>query len=148
LAIGIAESRGRASSVAAAGLATYPVVEAAIERHSGTVDVAVGGRFGPAVNRLVGLVEQWAQGSAVASYHHRRLTTRLFASAWQSLPASDQNATSLLAGELGVAYEATKVLAFDAGTRAIWQRTPPTGAPFVQGTVFAGVSLRAPRVRW
>jgi hypothetical protein len=151
LAIGIAEAKARASSFAAAGLTTYPVVEAAFERRAtagGSVGVAVDGRLGPAVNRIDGLVEQRIQGTIVASHHHRRFATRVFASAAQSLPPGGPSATSLFAGELGVAYDATSVVAFDVGARTIWERIAPAGAPFLQNTVFAGVSLHAPRVRW
>jgi hypothetical protein len=148
LTVGVAEARERTSSVSAAALTTYPVVEAALEHRRGPVDVQVNGRLGPAVNRLFGVVEQWAQGSVVAKYRYRRLTTHLFGSAWQTVGSGDPYATSLLAAELGVAYDANEIVAFDAGTRAIWQRTPPAGTPFTQGTVFAGVSLHAPKVRW
>ena len=150
LSVGVAEARQSASPGAAAGFATYPVVEATFARHgvADSLDVAAEGRLGPVVNRLDGLVEQRVQGTLTATHRHRRLTTRLFASAAQTVPGDEQNATSLFASELDVAYDANQFVSFDTGGRLIWQRIVGTGVPFLQGTLFAGVTLRAPRVRW
>jgi hypothetical protein len=148
IAGGVAEAWEVPAPTAAAELSTYPVVEASFERHGEHLDVDVGGRLGPGVNRLIGLVQQEVQGTVTASHRYHRLTTRVFASALQSLPTNDVNATSFVAGEIGVSYDATKVVALDAGTRGMWQRISPTGVPFLQSTVFAGVTVHAPRVQW
>ena len=151
LTLGISEARARASTVAATRFDTYPVVEAVFQRHAsagGRVDIAVSARLGPTVNRLIGLVDQRVQGAVAASHRYHRLTTRVLTSASQSVPATGVDATSLFAGELGIVYDATEAVSFDAGTRAFWQRLAATAVPFGQGTVFAGMSLRAPPARW
>jgi hypothetical protein len=103
--------------------------------------------LGPVINPLIGLVDQRVQGTLAASHTHRRLATKLFLSASQSVPPNGVNATSLLAGELGVAYGATRAVALDAGFRGFWQRQEASGASFLQATAFVGVTLRAPPMR-
>jgi hypothetical protein len=151
LTLGATEARARASAIAADTYTTYPVVEAALERKrdaGGHLAVSIGARLGPMVNRLDGTVEQWVQGTLAASHSRRRLTTRLFTSAGETVNARSANAMSLFAGELGAAYAATGAVTLDAGVRGFWQRLETTRVPFVQGTVFIGVSLRAPTQRF
>jgi hypothetical protein len=150
LSLGVSEGRDRAAPRAVVQFATYPVVEAVFERRAagGHVDVLVSGRLGPTINRLFGTVEERVQGTIAASHHHRRFTTRALTSAAWSLTASRAEETRLFAGELALAYEATTAVAYDAGVRGFWQSLATNGAPFLQGTMFVGVSLGAPPVRW
>jgi hypothetical protein len=147
----VSEGGDRAATTAATQFATYPVVEALFEHRAavgGHVGVLASGRLGPAINRLLGTVEQRIQGTLTASHHYRRLTARALTSAAWSMPAISANETSLFAGELAVAYDATKAVAWDAGVRGFGQRLAAAGAPFLQGTMFVGLSLRAPPARW
>ena len=151
LSLGVSETRTRASAFAPYTSATYPVAEGVLERRSGAdgqLDARVGVRLGPLVNRLLGVVEERVEASLAGSYRRRRLTARVLASGSRSVPASTPIATSLLAGELGVAYGATHVVAVDTGVRGIWQRQEATLGTFSQGTVFIGVTWRAPPARW
>lgn len=150
LSIGVSEARTRTSPTAAYAFGTYPVAEAVIDHHpnhDGHTDVRVGVKLGPVVNRLIGLVDQRVEGSLVLTHRHRRLDTHVFASGSQSIPANDVNATSLVSGELGAAYRVTRLVVFDAGLRGMWQRQTIAQVGFLQGTLFFGVTLRAPPTR-
>jgi hypothetical protein len=92
-------------------------------------------------------VEQRLQGTLTATHRHRRFTTRALTSAAWSLMTPPAQETRLLAGELDLAYQATKVVTWDAGVRGFWQSLA-AGAPFGQGTLFVGASFGAPPVRW
>jgi hypothetical protein len=150
LTLGASEAGARTSAFAARGFETHPVAEAVLEqRHArpeGHVDVRFGVRLGPVVNRLVGIVDERVGGTLTASHTYRRVTTHALAGASQSVPASGVYATSLVAGELGVAYALRDFVTFDLGVRGLWQRQQVPEAVFLQGTVFAGVTFRAPPV--
>jgi hypothetical protein len=150
LALGFGEARVRASAFSSYTFETHPVVEAVLEHHPTTgksINVRLGARVGPAVNRLVGVVEERVEGSIVASHTYQQFTTHAFASAMQAVPTSNPYATSLLASELGTAYGATDLVVFDAGVRGLWQRQGLPPAAFLQGVFFLGITLRAPKVR-
>jgi hypothetical protein len=151
LTLGASESRARMSALAAHDFETHPVAEAVLEqrnpRPEGQVDLRLDVRLGPVVNRLVGIVDERVGGTLTASHTYRRLTTHALAGVSQSVPASGAYATSLVAGELGVAYALREFVTFDVGVRGLWQRQEAPEAVFLQGTAFAGVTFRAPPVR-
>lgn len=151
LTAGVSEARMRADSNSAHTFTTYPVAELAFERRGvpgGRVGVLAGARIAPVVNRLFGFVEERVEGTLGVTYERRRLATRGSISASRSVPATGPNATTLFGGELGAGYAVTRGVAFDGGARCLWQRQESTGAAFVQGTFFVGVTLRAPQVRF
>jgi hypothetical protein len=148
LRLGVSEGHTRASAVSAEALETFPVVEGVVERRTareGQLDARASARLGPVINRLVGIVEERVEANLSASYLRRKVTARGFVSASRSVPATGLYATSLFAGELGTAYGAAKLVTVDTGVRFIWQRQEATGVAFSQGTLFLGVTLRAPR---
>jgi hypothetical protein len=149
LRLGVGEARTRASASSREVLEAYPVVEGVAERRTaseGQLDARASVRLGPVLDRLVGVVDERVEGALSASYRRRRLTARGFVSGSRSvLPSSSAYATSLFAGELGAAYGAAKLVTVDTGVRFIWQRQEATGVAFSQGTLFLGVTLRAPR---
>jgi hypothetical protein len=99
------------------------------------------------VNRLLGIVDERVQGTLAAGYTYGRLATHAFAVASQSVPANGLYATKLVSGELSAGYAVSKVVGFDAGVRGMWQRADAAQAAFLQGTVFIGMTLRAPPIR-
>ena len=112
------------------------------------------------MNRLLGIVDERAQGTLQAKWTHGPFIVDTFASAQQSVPTGGPNATTVLAGELGLSYAASAAVTFDLGVRGLWQKanqpivstaTPGTTeiveASIVQGIVFVGVTLRAPTAR-
>lgn len=148
--LGVSEARVRTSETASPVFGSYPVVEAVFEHHptpEGHIDVRLGARLGPVVNRLVGLVDERVEGSLAVSHTYRRLTTHAFVSGSQSVPASGANATSLVVGELGTAYGVSRLVALDAGVRGLWQHQEVAQIGFAQGTLFFGVTFRAPPIR-
>jgi hypothetical protein len=152
LALGAGEAQARTSARAPQRFETEPVIEGALESRrtaDGRLGAFLGARLGPTVNRLVGFVDERLEGTLAASYQYRRLTTRVLGSASASVPFRGPNAATLVAGELSAAYGATRVVAVDGGLRGVWQRQDVTGgATFGQGTLFIGVTLRAPPTRW
>jgi hypothetical protein len=105
-------------------------------------------RLGPVYNRLLGLVDERAQASLAATYQLRRFQARALASASTSVPTTGADASTLLAGEIGVVYRATPIVGIDAGLRELWQRQEATKALFLQQIAFVGVSLRGLHERW
>lgn len=148
---GVSEARARVSAVAPHTLGVFPVAEAVAERRStpgaGRVDLRLGLRLGPVVNRLVGLVDQRAQGTLAVSRTRGRSGAHAYASAARSVGASGAASIRLLSGELGASYGASESLNFDAGVRGLWQRQGVHLPDLMQATVFVGVSLRAPTTR-
>lgn len=162
LTVGISQVRARTTGITAYTFETHPVAEVVLEERppsaGGHVNVRIGLRVGPVVNRLLGIVDERVQGTLAAAYTYQRLTTHAFAIASQTVPPSAPYATELVSGELGAAYDVSNVVRFDVGVRGLWQRLDPAvamGRPlpssaqvaFLQGTIFAGVTLRAPPVR-
>src|SRR5262249_37764340 len=151
LKVGVSEARMRNTPTATPAFDTYPVAEGVFE-HSmptgGHLDARIGVRLGPTVNRLFGVGDERLEGTLGASHRLRRLTTRATASGSRSVMTPAAFATSLVAGEVSVAYDATRVVAIDGGMRALWQRQDATGATFSQGTMFIGVTFKAPPLRW
>lgn len=151
LTLGVSEVRVRAGASASYVFETYPVAEIVLDEHPRTAEghlaVRFGARLGPVVNQLLGIVDERVQGTLAVGYAYRRLATHAFAVASQSVPTSRPYATTLLSGELGAAYGVSRVVSFDVGVRALWQRADVTRAAFLQGTAFIGVTLRAPPIR-
>jgi hypothetical protein len=165
LRLGASEARTRTSPSARSSWETHPVAEAGLEQRILTaedrVTLRVGARLGPVVNRLLAVVDERIQGTLQSKWTHGPFAVNAFASAQQSVPTGGPNATTLLTGELGLAYAATDAVIFDIGVRGLWQRaalSTPTAATqqaatgiaeatIVQGIVFVGVTLRAPTMR-
>jgi hypothetical protein len=158
--LGVSEARVRASPLAQSVDQTNPVAEAILEQRLLTdgdrVTVRIGSRLGPVVNRLLGIVDERIQGTLEFKWTHGPFATSAFASAQQSVPTGGPDATELVAGEVGLSYAATEVVALDTGVRGLWQRAPqffgPATTPgptttVVQGIVFVGVTLHAPTMR-
>jgi hypothetical protein len=163
IALGGAEVRARAAANASSAYTTYPVAEITLEHRWGqpTDRFAIRSiaRLAPVVNRVYGTVDERAQATLQGTWTHQRLVLNAFATAQQTVPADNASAVQLVAGELSASYatSATSFWAFDVGVRTMGQRlsTPVslgssdyTQTSFVQGIVFFGLSMRAPRVRW
>jgi hypothetical protein len=141
----------RTSARALEAYGAYPVLMAALEQHApffSHVDLMIEGRLGPMVNRLYGIVDERAECTLTAVHQDGRFGAHLFASASQSVDAKSRYATSLAAGELGGSYAESRLVAFDAGVRVLWQRVAEIGVPLLQSTMFLGVRLRAPEARF
>jgi hypothetical protein len=164
LRLGASEARIRTSPSAGSSWETHPVAEADLEQRFLTaedrVTIRVGARLGPVVNRLLAIVDERIQGTLQSKWTHGPFAVNAFASAQQSVPTGGPNATTLLTGELGLAYAATEAVLFDIGVRGLWQRaaiSTTAGAQQAatgiaeeslgQGVVFVGVTLRAPTMR-
>lgn len=150
ISLGVSQAWMRTSETSAHRHGTYPVAEVGFDYRptaDGQVGLRAAVRLGPVVNRLIGYVDERLEGSLAAVHVHRRLATRLLVSGSQSVPVSAAGATRVLAGEAGAAYDLGRVVMFDAGVRALWQRQEMGGASFVQGTLFVGVTFRAPPIR-
>lgn len=151
LTAGVSEARVRATATGPHTFETHPVAEVVVEQRrplaEGRVDVRLGARLGPVVNRLLGLVDERIEGTLGAIHAYHRFATHASLSLSQSVPVSGVNAFTLLSAEIGGAHRTTDAVSFDTGVRALWQRQEATGATFLQGTVFIGVTLRAPPTR-
>ncbi len=161
LTAGVTEARSRPDDRSTNRYQTFPVGELALEQSHLTagdrVVVRVGAGVSPTVNQLYGNVDERVEGTVRATWTHRRLALTAYASAQQSVPTDGDYAVQLLAGELSATYDTGGVVSFDGGVRAIGQRAnepppPGSGVPgessFVQGIVFLGVTLRAPKLRF
>jgi hypothetical protein len=147
---GLSEVHARVPLLVAPGFATYPVVEAGLERRAlgaSPVSARAGARLGPVVNRLTGTVDERLQVTLAASYERARITTAGSFALSCSIPAGGPEAATVIGGELGAGYGVTERVTFDAGARGLWQRFGATGSTLSQGMLFLGVTLRAPTVR-
>jgi hypothetical protein len=164
LMLGVSQARAQASLLVQASEEAHPVAEATVDHRISTgedrVTLHAGARLGPVVNRLLGIVDERVQGTLLSKWTEGPFVLSASGSAQQSVPTQGPNATTLLAGELGLSYVATDVLVFDAGLRGVWQNAnqpvTSTSAPgamniveasITQGTVFVGVTFRAPTIR-
>jgi hypothetical protein len=164
LTLGISEARVLASPFAGALTETDPVAEAVVEHRILTdqdrVTVRIGARLGPAVNRLLGIVDERIQGTLLSKWAHEPFAVNAFGSAQQSVHTGTAESTELLTGELGLSYAVADAVVFDIGVRGLWQRANrPVGshsapaatdivqASTTQGIFFVGVTLRAPTMR-
>ncbi len=150
LTAGVSEARMAVTSLASPSSAAYPVAEVGLARRaiaSGRVSPRASVRLAPIINPLTGLVDEWAQTTLGARLQRGRLTARGFLGASRSVSANGPSAGSLVSGELSAAYGVTKIVAFDAGVRGLWQRQEATGATLSVATLFIGATLRAPPVR-
>ena len=124
--LGASEGRVRASPFARDLGQTDFVAEAILDQSllaaKDSVTLHAGARLGPVVNRLLGIVDERAQGTLQAKWTHGPFIADAFASAQQSVPTGGPNATTLLAGELGLSYAASAAVAFDVGVRGLWQK--------------------------
>ena len=152
LTLGASLARVSSSPVSTYHFETHPVALAALDHRmaagKGRVDLRAEVGVAPVVNQLVGSVDERLQGTLTAQHTHKRVATRAFVSASESIPASRNGATRLLAGELGTAYTPRGVVGFDTGVRGFWQHEETTGVDFFQGTLFIGVTFRAEPVRF
>jgi hypothetical protein len=150
LTAGVSGGRMTIAPLASPSSAAYPVAEIGVARRVvalGRVSVQASARLAPIISPLTGLIDERAQVSLGESYQRERFTTGASLNASRSVPASGPFATSVFNGQLGAGYGVTKLVAFDAGVRGIWQRQEATGATLSMATLFIGVTLRAPPVR-
>ena len=151
LSAGASEARVRATASAPHTLETHPVVEAILEQHlptdDGRLDVRVGVRLGPFVNRLIGFVDERVVGTLAITRTSGRIAGHAYASAAQSVPAGDPTSVRLVTGELGASYGLSDAVTLDAGVRGLWQRQDPALPDLKQATVFVGVTVRAPTTK-
>jgi hypothetical protein len=164
LTFGVSQARVQASPLIGVTGETHPVAEATLDHGISTgvdrVTLHVGARLGPVVNRLLGVVDERVQGTVLSKWTHGPFVVNAFGSAQRSVPYEGPNATALLTGELGLSYTAVAAVVFDVGVRGVWQRanqaltstSTPGGtdvveASIAQGTVFVGVTFRAPIIR-
>jgi len=165
LVFGFSQARVQASPLLGATEETHPVAEATVDHGASTgvdrVTFHVGARVGPVVNRLLGVVDERVQGTLLSKWTRGPFVVSAFGSAQRSVPYEGPNATSLLTGELGLSYTAVEAVVFDAGVRGVWQRanqpqaststpgaTDVVEASIAEGTVFFGVTFRAPTIRF
>jgi hypothetical protein len=150
--LGVSEARVRTSALSPHTTETHPVAEAVLEEHDrlagGRFDVRASVRLGPMVNQVVGLVDQRIQATLAATHGTARLTTHAYAGAGQSVTIDGPYALRIVSGEVGASYAFTPVFALDGGIRGLAQSQPNAGVTFLQATVFAGVTLRAPVERF
>jgi hypothetical protein len=105
-------------------------------------------------------VDERVQGTILSKWTRGPFVVNAFGSAQRSVPYQGPNATSLLTGELGLSYTAVDSVVFDVGVRGVWQKanqpqaststpgaTDVVEASITQGTVFFGVTFRAPIIR-
>jgi hypothetical protein len=163
IAVGAAEVRTRVAENARSAYTTYPVGEVTLEQRwvqpMDRFAIRLSARIAPVVNRVFGTVDERAQATLLGTWTHQRLVLRTFVSAQQTVPADNPNAVQLLAGEMSASYPVreSSLWAFDVGVRTTAQQlsTPvslgsseSTQTSFVQGIIFLGISLRAPRARF
>jgi hypothetical protein len=151
LAAGGAVSEQHGPSDAAHTYTPFPVVEAELDERAvggAHVDMAFTTRLGPMLNRLYGVIDERAEASVTLTHHYRRLVTHGFFGVSQSTDWQNTYATSLVAGEVGVARPMNAIVALDAGVRTFWQRTYGVSAPLLQSTFYVGVTLPSRPLRF
>ena len=145
LTAGVSGGRMAVAPLASPSFAPYPVAEVGLERRPvASTRVIASARLGPLVSQWTGLVDEWAQVTLGARHERKRLDADAFLSASRSVSASSPSTGSLVRGELSARYGVTKLVAFDGGVRGFWQRQEATGAALSVGTLFIGVTVRAP----
>jgi hypothetical protein len=148
LTAGVSEGHVAVTPLTSPGFTPYPVAEVGLARRgiAATHLIAVA-RLGPLVNSLTGLIDEWAQVTVGASHDREKLTVSTFLGASRAVSWNSFSAGSLFTGELSARYGVTKLVGFDTGVRAFWQGQEATGAPLSMGTLFLGVTVRAPPTR-
>jgi hypothetical protein len=147
LALGVSEARVRASDQEARRRETYPVAEGVFERRFAAAGARAAfrasSRLGPAVNRLLGVVDQRVQGTLALTGARRRFSSHVYASGAQSVPATGPDAVRVIQAEVGAAQGTSDTITVDGGVRGLWQQQVRDSTNLWQATVFLGLTWRA-----
>jgi len=150
--LGLTAARTAPSAQAPVDWRLFPTAELGVRRSLPTLGreshLALALRLAPAVNRLLGSVDQRVELSLGLTHTHGSLETRGFVSASASVPSDSPTATDLLAAELAESWNVAEAVTLGAGVRLSRQRLALTGVPLLQGVGFFSVTLRAPQARF
>ncbi len=148
LTLGVSEARVRASDQEVRRREIYPVAEAAFERQfavgGGRGALRASSRLGPAVNRLLGTVDQRIQGTLALTDARGRFASHAYLTAAQSVPATGIDAVRVIQAEVGAAQATRDTITLDGGVRGLWQEQVRDSANLWQATLFVGLTWRAP----
>jgi hypothetical protein len=138
-----------------------PIAEAAVDEHLtrgvNATDLRFDVRLAPFINRLTGLVDEQVRGTIEATWTHRRLRYRAFASAAESTQQGTTTSARYGSAEIDATYKLSDVWSFDGGFRALYQEqngnpipgsNQPTVETLSQGIVFFAVTVRPVKTRF
>jgi hypothetical protein len=146
---GWAETRDAAALATAPVL--YPIATAALEHRlrPARVDAQLSVQLSPVVDRLNGVVSEWLEGMATVTWSPTRaLAIEGQLAAVRSIPWAQAGSVSFVFDELTVTYRLSKRVDLRGGARTAWQSTLGADPSPALWVAFAGVTVRAPSLRF
>lgn len=149
LGVGAALDSWRLSAGASSRVTLYPVAEAALEHTRKRLDLGLGVRVAPAIDRLRGDIEPRLLLDASARWtSSQRFSAWGRAGAAQSIPWGVRDSLTLAYGEAGVGVRLADWVELVNGARAAYQLRAETEPQKLQWMIFSGATFTAPRIRF